>query len=274
MRVSAATLTSISSSSRRRSSSWKRPLVPNPALLTTSSIGRRGSAMRSTTACCPSSPARSATSTSMPPWRPASASSRSARLATATVATPASASTPAITSPMPDEAPVTSAVENGKPAAMAAGQTLTPAARKRACDRPSALSASASCSCRSRSSARGLGGLRTVDVDVGTELGDVGEHRHLVVADLDEPAVDGDVEHGTVGEEETAVVLDQRRQERRMSGLEGDLAAAERARDDHRRLAREQHLLGRHDLDRHGRRHVIPPAGPWPWRAPARRRRR
>ena len=53
-RVSAATLSSISSARRSTSSSTKLPLVPKPALLTTRSIGRSASAIRAATASWPS----------------------------------------------------------------------------------------------------------------------------------------------------------------------------------------------------------------------------
>ena len=52
-----------------------------------------------------------------------------------------------------------------------------------------------------------------------------------------------------VGLEHAGVVLDERSEERRVSGLERDFAAAERARDDHVGLARVQHRLRRHHLD-------------------------
>ena len=51
--VNAATLTAISSVSRSTSSSAKAPLVPKPALFTTSSTGRSSSAMRAATASWP-----------------------------------------------------------------------------------------------------------------------------------------------------------------------------------------------------------------------------
>ena len=57
--------------------------------------------------------ARSATSTSTTSKSSAIASRRSARRATTTVGTPAAANFLAITSPIPDDAPVTSADENG-----------------------------------------------------------------------------------------------------------------------------------------------------------------
>ena len=62
-------------------------------------------------------------------------------------------------------------------------------------------------------------------------------------AHLDEAAVDGDVLHGAVGLEDPRVVLDQRRQERRVPGLERDLAATQGAGDHHVGLAGVEHLL-------------------------------
>ena len=61
----------------------------------------------------------------------------------------------------------------------------------------------------------------------------------------------GDVDDRAVGEVDARVVLGERAEERRVAGQEGDLAAAERARDDLRGLAGEQHPLGRHELDLH-----------------------
>src|SRR5690606_19123323 len=77
-----------------------------------------------------------------------------------------------------------------------------------------------------------------------------GEERRLVVADGDEAAVDGGVLDRTVGEEHPRVALGEGAEERRVLGQEGDLAV-EGARDDHGGLAGEEHLLRRHDLDRH-----------------------
>ena len=96
-----------------------------------------------------------------------------------------------------------------------------------------------------------LSGERTTAVDVLAELGDVAEDADRVATDLHEPTVHRHVEHGAVGERDPRVVLGERTEERGMTGQKRDLATTQGAGDDLRGLAGEEHLLRRHQLDRH-----------------------
>ena len=55
-----------------------------------------------------------------------------------------------------------------------------------------------------------LGSRRSAPVDLVAELGDVAEDADLVVADLHETAVHGDVELAAIGQRDSGVVLGER----------------------------------------------------------------
>ena len=116
--VSRRTAVQFSASNRSWSASsvsQKRPLSPMPALLTSTSTGRSGSASRSSTAREASRSVRSAGSTSTATRcrsrsSAATASSRAASRATSTRSLPSAASARANAAPIPTVDPVTSAV--------------------------------------------------------------------------------------------------------------------------------------------------------------------
>ena len=83
-----------------------------------------------------------------------------------------------------------------------------------------------------------------VGVDVAGELRHVRQHDHSVVRHLDEAAVHREPLLTAARQDETHRRVRERTEERGMAAQERDLAAAERARDDHVGLADVQHLLG------------------------------
>ena len=90
------------------------------------------------------------------------------------------------------------------------------------------------------------------------QLGSVGQDGDLLAVDRHETAVHLDRLHGTAIEKQLRRAVGQRRQERLMSGHEGDVAAAEGSGDNHGGRAGEEHLLRRHDFDLHGVGHDQP----------------
>ena len=118
-----------------------------------------------------------------------------------------------------------------------------PEALRRAWARLKAATASASCSvAQDRFGALGSRVCpRTIDLI--TELGNVAEDADLVVADLHEATVHGDVELLAVGQGDPGVVLRERPEKWGMTRQEGDLASTEGAGDHLRRLTGEDHLL-------------------------------
>jgi len=112
-----------------------------------------------------------------------------------------------------------------------------------------------------------------LDVDVGGQLGHVGQHDHAAAADLHEPTVARE-RHLAVGRLQPHRPDRQRAQERGVPLEERDVAAAQRAADHHVGLALVEHLLGRHQLHRERHRRPSSPGVASPWRAPTRRHRR
>jgi len=73
-------------------------------------------------------------------------------------------------------------------------------------------------------------------VDLGPQLREIGQDRHLAIAHLDETAVDRNVEYRPISDVHTSVIRDEGGKERCMTWQEGDLAATERACDDLSRI--------------------------------------
>src|SRR5581483_11900041 len=91
------------------------------------------------------------------------------------------------------------------------------------------------------------------EVDVAGHLGDVRQDDHPVVAHLHEPPVHSRPHRLTcAGGVDAALALGQGADERRVVGLEGDLALLAHAAHHHVGLTRPEDALGRDELDLHG----------------------
>ena len=111
--------------------------------------------------------------------------------------------------------------------------------------------ASSSASARSASSARAFAASARGDVDVGASSATSESTITRSFADLDEAAVHRERCCSPSASITRTGRVVERAEERHVAGQERDLAAAERARDDHVGLARVEHLLRRDELDFH-----------------------
>lgn len=89
-----------------------------------------------------------------------------------------------------------------------------------------------------------LGSHRSSAIDLITELGDVAENADLVVADLHETTMNGDVELAAVGQCDPSVVLCECTEKWGMTRKESDLAAAKGTRNHLSGFTRKDNLLG------------------------------